>query len=408
MQRLHRILVVFVSLLAFVADVCAQQTEEARTLDESGAAVIVRIEGDGQGEDASSFAEAFAAALLREAQSAGYTASREDFPSSEVEGPRSEAALALEAAASTGLRWIMSAKLRIENSRIIWRVSVYDGSSGALLGADSFSTYAGVSAFPLIDDSVRAAVSSAHDSIRRGALAIPVHAPLVFVSVDEGARISVGDTELGEISEGRCTAPYLPFASGGNLIVRLAKDGYWDRMQTIAVPDSETEIPLKALFVKAQSAYGFNYGTARILGAAAGYRKYIVPDQIYLRAEASIWATYDFSPAASPVLHDELRFGLGAYLFFDPNARFRSSVGFGLSGIGTLFTACDANPRAGFDICIEPFFLTLEWHWPTWALVFESRFPYSLGSGSGFLKQGWLEVNKSGPLFYSIGIVFKR
>lgn len=375
MPRLHGAVFFLVLSIASVADLSAQQAEGARPLDESGAAVIVRIEGDGQGEDASSFAEAFAQALLREAEQAGFRASRESFPWSEAEGPRSETSFALEAAASTGLRWIMSARLRIENSRIIWRVSVYDGSSGALLGADSFSTYAGVSAFPLIDDSVRAAVNSAHDSIRRGALALPVHSPLVFVSVDEGARISVGDTELGEVSEGRCTAPYLPFASGGNLIVRLAKDGYWDRIQTIAVPDSETEIPLKPLFAKTQVAYGFNYGTARILGGAALYRKYIVPDQVYLRAEASVWTTYDFSPGARPVLHDELRFGLGAYLFFDPNARFRSSVGFGLSGIGTLFTACDANPRAGFDICIEPFFITFEWHWPTWALVFESRFP---------------------------------
>ncbi len=408
MPRLHGAVLFLMSSFVCAAALSAQQVEEAQPLDDSRAAVIVRVEGEGQREDASSFAEAFAAALLREAQSAGYTASREDFPSSEVEGPRSEASLALEAAADTGLRWIMIARLRLEESRLVWRVAVYDGASGALLGADSFSAYAGISAFPLIDDSVRAAVASAQDSITHGAADIPVHHPLVFASEDEGAVVRIGDVLLGEVSEGRVTAPYIPFADDRAITVGITKDGYWERMQTISVSDSETEIPLKALFVKAQSAYGFNYGTARILGAAAGYRKYIVPDQIYLRAEASIWATYDFSPAASPVLHDELRFGLGAYLFFNPNARFRSSVGIGMSSIGTLLTARDAEPRVGIDVCVEPLFFTLEWHWPSWALVFESRFPYSLGAGSGFLKQGWLTLADAGPQFYSIGIVFKR
>jgi hypothetical protein len=60
------------------------------------------------------------------------------------------------------------------------------------------------------------------------------------------------------------------------------------------------------------------------------------------------------------------------------------------------------------DICIEPVFYTLEWHEPGWAIVFEARYPYSMGLSSGFLRAGWLNLGDSGPQFYSLGILFKR
>ena len=168
------------------------------------------------------------------------------------------------------------------------------------------------------------------------------------------------------------------------------------------------DIQLKPLYRATRVAYGANYGTARILGAAGYIRKYLIPDQVYAKAELSLWAAYDFSAAARPVLHDELRLGIGAYLFIDPMGRFRASVGTGVWSIGTLFTAKYADPRLGLDICVEPVFFTLEWHWPERAIVLESRYPYSLGAGTGYLGRGWLSLGDAGPLFLSVGVLFKR
>jgi hypothetical protein len=63
---------------------------------------------------------------------------------------------------------------------------------------------------------------------------------------------------------------------------------------------------------------------------------------------------------------------------------------------------------AALDLCAEPIFFTLEWHLPAWAVVFESRFPYSLGVKGGLLPRAWLSLNKSGPLFFSLGVLVKK
>jgi hypothetical protein len=145
-----------------------------------------------------------------------------------------------------------------------------------------------------------------------------------------------------------------------------------------------------------------------MLGAAADARWYAIPDEVYVRAEDALWAAYDFSKGARPVLHDELRLGIASYLFFNSAARFRSSAGLGFSAIGTLLTAKGVDEPAALDLCIEPLFFTLEWHFPAWALVLEPRFPYSLGLSTGLLPRGWLSIGKNGPLFCSLGVLIKK
>jgi hypothetical protein len=167
-------------------------------------------------------------------------------------------------------------------------------------------------------------------------------------------------------------------------------------------------IGLKPLFRITRDAFGASWGTGRLLGLAGSYRRYLVSDRIYLRVENSLWAAYDFSRAARPALHDEVRLGIGAYLLFDPLSHLRSSLGVGGSLIGTALTSAGAVPPLGLDACVEPVFLTLEWHEPTWAIALEARYPYSLGLAPGFLRKGWLSLGEAGPQFYSIGILFKR
>jgi hypothetical protein len=386
----------------------AAPTGEAR-LDESRAVVIIAAEGTGT--LAARFAEALAEALEREAASAGIAASRA--PADAATGPdSSEPAAARAASAASGARWAMMASARVEGTRILWRASIYDGESGSLVGADAFSAYAGLSALALIDASAASAVGAARGAMSRQAAAgeaalRPIDRRLRFASPDEGAVLSIGDHPLGAIELGELEARYFAFAPGSGIAVRIQKNGYWPRTQVVKV-SGEEPIGLKPLFRETRSAFGASWGTGRLLGVAGSYRRYLLSDRVYLRAEDSLWAAYDFSKAARPALHDELRLGIGAYLLFDPLARFRVSAGIGGSLIGTFLTSAGAEPRLGLDACIEPVFFTLEWHEPTWAIAFEARYPYSLGLAPGFLRKGWLSLGEAGPQFYSIGILFKR
>lgn len=389
------------------ADALAGQ-DAAATLDKSRAVVASLVEGDGSREEAGQFAEALAVALVRAADAAGFSVTREDAPPRARAGEASDPELAISLAASTGARWIMIAAAGVQDSRALWRASVYDGSSGAVVGSDSFSAYAGLSALAFIEVSAEKAIESALAAISASDAPEPVLVGLSFASPDGGARVGAGETLFGEIADGRLDAPYFPFIEGSELSVRIEKEGYWPRTQSIRVSGNAEDIQLKPLYRATRVAYGANYGTARILGAAGFFRKYLIPDQVYAKAEFSLWAAYDFSAASRPVLHDELRLGMGAYLFFDPMARFRVSVGTGVSSIGTFLTAKYAEPRLGLDICVEPVFFTLEWHWPEWAIVLESRYPYSLGADTGFLKRGWLSLGDAGPQFLSVGVLFKR
>jgi hypothetical protein len=381
----------------------------AARLDQSRAVVVAVAEGTEP--LAARFADALAAALEREAASAGIVASRASEGADAGSGS-SEPERARAASAASGARWAMMASSRIEGTRILWRASIYDGGSGILVGADAFSAYAGLSALALIDASASSAVAAARRAISRQALSgeaepKPIEWRLRFSSPDEGAVLSLGERPLGTIELGAIEAPYFPFAPGSDIAVRIEKDGYWPRTQDVKASGNEP-IGLKPLFRITRDAFGASWGTGRLLGLAGSYRRYLVPDRIYLRVENSLWAAYDFSRAARPALHDELRLGIGAYLLFDPLSHFRSSVGVGGSLIGTALTSAGAEPPLGLDGCVEPVFLTLEWHEPTWAIAFEARYPYSLGLAPGFLRKGWLSLGEAGPQFYSIGILFKR
>jgi hypothetical protein len=412
MRRLSRACLAMSASLALAAPrhAAAQEPGAGPALD-PGRAVVVAVVEDGQAEGmAARFAEALAEALAKEAEAAGYEASRVPGISS---APNGESEAARMAAADAGARWSMIASARLDGTRILWRASVYDGSSGSLMGADSFSAYAGLSALALIGSSAANAVGAAAQSIAQSrsseaSAPPPIAGRLRFSSPDEGAFVYIGDRLLGAVEGGELEARYFPFRPGSEIVVRIEKDGRWPRTQKVKAAEGGGAIRLKPLFRESAIAYGGSYGTGRILGAAGSIRQYLSPDLIYLRAEASLWASYDFSGAARPVLHDEIRLGLGAYILFDPLSRFRASVGTGMSAIGTALTARDADPRTGIDICLEPVFFTLEWHEPAWALVFEARYPYSLGAASGFLRRGWLSLGNAGPQFYSIGILFKR
>jgi hypothetical protein len=384
----------------------------AQTLD-AGRAVLLEagslIPSEKSVPDDASFLLALGSALENEAQARGLAVSKADFGEGTPEPQE-----ALQAAAVSGARWALVARASIEeDNRVVWRASIYDGQNGGLLGSDAFSSYAGLSALPLIDTSAKRAFTAAWLAKETENKPLPISWKLHLASQAEGAVISLGagqgDGErlaLGSVEGGGLTAPYLPFLPGTRALVSQSKPGYWPRSDSIKIGKSDSLIALPPLYKITKSAFSLDYGFGRLLGIEASYRYYPLPDALYLQAAEALWAAYDFLPGSSPVYHEEVRLGAAFSPFFSPNVPLRLSIGSGVSSIATYIPQQGFNPPYFFDFLIEPVFFTVELHFPERAFFVECRLPYSLGAASGLLGQGWVGLNGSAPLF-TAGVLWK-
>jgi len=104
---------------------------------------------------------------------------------------------------------------------------------------------------------------------------------------------------------------------------------------------------------------------------------------VFLKRKTPYGITQRFTRGSSPVFHDELRFGVGAYLQARVDAAFRYSLGLGASAIGTVLLNAPGYTTvpAALDLTFEPLWMTLEYHFPRWAIILEDKIPYSLGTG---------------------------
>jgi len=328
---------------------------------------------------------------------------------------RGEPELAAEAGSAAGVPWVLVVRSTLDGRSLSWRIAVYDAAQGSLRAGDAYSAFAGLSALPIVDDSARAV---AH-AWKTATLVSTDELSLValgqrFVSKDSGVSVRYGSAagdayrEAGTVTDGELVAAYAPFATGAPVHLEVYRDGYWTKDLVLTKGVTEKAVKLPRLQRVAGSAWGASTGFGRLLGAAVLYRWYPLPDRLFLKAENAFWTASDFLPGSSLVLHDEVRLGVGAYLQAEPDAVFRYALGTGFSAIGTLLTdAPGYESPAGVDLTLEPFWFTQEYHFPAWALVLEERFPYSLGLDGGFLEQGWLSMNNMGPLFLSVGVLFK-
>ena len=383
----------------------------AQTLD-AGRAVLLEAgsrafsEASAPADD--SFLLALGSALEREAEARGLSVTKAAFSEGMPEPPA-----CARAAAGSGARWALVARASIgANNRVVWRASIYDGQDGGLLGSDAFSSYAGLSALPLIEASARRVFTAAWLAKETENRSLPIAWKLRLTSRAEGAAVSLGDGQwegekvaLGTIEDGSLTAPYLPFLPGTKVLVSQSMPNYWPRSDSLKIGKSDSLIALPPLYRITKSAFSLDYGFGRLLGIEATYRYYPLPDALYLQAAEALWAAYDFLPGSSPVYHEEVRVGAAFYPLFSPNAPLRLSIGSGCSSIMTYVAQSDFENPVFFDFLIEPVFFTIELHFPQRAFFIEGRFPYSLGADSGLLPQGWANL-KGAPLL-SAGVLWK-
>jgi hypothetical protein len=363
------------------------------------------LEGDAA---ARSLAEPFAATLRNSFASA---AEARGFAVAQL--PGSEKDIASEAR-NFNEDWYARIFVAVQNERLSYRIEVYSSWSGDLVAADSFSAYAGPTAFPLIDDSasrvaerLTAYVLAPEDSPRR-----PVSYRITIISANEGARVTIGPPEeklsvtAGTIKDGRLTLPYYPFARGSTVRLYLSQKGR--RAEILRVHLGEAAPVVRAPPLEAQSYQDLFVGTGsgRLLGIQVGYRRYISPQWIFLFVDDHLFAGYDFLPGSSPFLHEELWTGVGSYLVLGPESPFRFGFQVGLGYLFSYSTVPEAQRRLYFDVALLPVYLFFERSVAHNAALWMSvSSAFSLGTdSSGILGREWIG---NGPPSLGAGVVWR-
>lgn len=358
--------------------------------------------------DAEPFAVPLAAALLRELSAEGF---KTELRPGSLNPSVSDAELASSLSAAARARWAGIARCEMDGRRLVWRVSVYDALDGALVASDSQGAFPGLSALPLLDQSASSVARDAWAQRERVIPGEPLEYRLRFSSRDEGARVSFGTgegaREAGIIENGALLAPFTAFRAGDPVVVTVSREGWWPRVFVFRPGTEDEVLELPRLMPRANRMVSLGISTTRLLGAQAEYRHFLSDDAVFLRAADSLWLQYTFTPGSIPVLHNEVRLGIGTYLFLPRDSRFRIAVSTGFSGILTLAFPGDLEDKLYFDATFDAFSLSLEWHTPgTWMFFLEQRYPYSLGLDSGLLARGW--VPSDGPPIILTAGVMKR
>ncbi|WP_304224605.1 hypothetical protein, partial [Gracilinema caldarium] len=320
----------------------------------------------------------------------------------------------VDAAVDAGIqqtsRWVFTVDLVLEAQRLSWRMAVYDAERKSLRFSEIYAAYPGLSVLPALDEAVARLLQGWKQAIAQDAEVRDLtERSQVFKGKQNSVEVwygSHGEGILaGTLRSGTLEALYLPFPEKSSLYVEVYKDGYWPK--SLVLPQGVTDQPVQLpnLQKKAVHAWGLGTGLGKLLGATYLYRFYPLPDRLYFRFDNALWAGYAFLPGAIPIFHDEVRFGLGLYLQHRNDSPLRASIGAGASGIFSVIPPLEgAQARSALDILLDPLWVSLEWHFPTWAIIYEYRLPYA--TGSGFINQGWLSAGEVGP-FISVGVLIK-
>jgi hypothetical protein len=414
---------ILMALLLSVSVVQASaQDSGASTGRLADAVAIIAYSADAE---AASFAEALATALGAELSGIGLEYGR--MPSGGPSSIGSPAASTAAAGASIlggdaddaslatsvfsdGTRWAALLRCSVDNKRLLWRVSVYDGIDGALVASESRSAFAGLSVMPELEASA-ARIALELDSLRNRVLpAAFIDYRIRLLSPDEEARVDIGsgpDARMaGSIEGGQLVMPFVAFVADQPITLQVSRDAFWPRTVEIKPGVSDLALELKPLMLRSRHALSIGMGWNRLFGVSLDYRFYILEDALFLRAGNHIWLQGDSSADALPLVHDEARLGLGAYLLRPHDARLRIAAGSGVAGIATLMFPDALVKKTYLDLALDALWFSLEWHWPRMAVYMEERVTYVLATDTGLLRAGWLEPGNS-PVALSAGVMFK-
>jgi len=359
-------------------------------------------------EAASSFAGTLAAAMMRELADSGF--GQTDTYNGKLDAALTDVELARTLFAEGTARWAAVIRCSLDNRRVLWRLSVYDRLDGALVASDARAAFAGLSALSLMDESATLVAEAASALRGRTAPGAPIEYRIRFSSPDEGAAVAFGSgsssRQLGTIAGGELVAPYAAFESEVAIVATVSKDGYWTHAHTFKPGLADEPVALPALMPRTRHSLSAGTTIGRLVGLAADYRYHLFSDSVFLRASDQAWFQFAQGDGSLATLHDELRLGLGAYLFLPRPSKFRIAAGTGISGIGSVVRSSTDPSELYFDLSLDAVWVSYEWHLPQVAFFFEHRTAYSFGIDAGLLRRGWWQAVHA-PMLLTAGAMIK-
>jgi hypothetical protein len=319
-------------------------------------------------------------------------------------------------ALAAGARWAAVASFEIEDKRLSYTLSVYDAKASALIASAGFSTYAGITSLPLMDSSaltVASKTAAYRDAPPPDFNQAPIPYRISLISHDEGASVYIGEAGspgsrlVGTIKEGSLLIPYIPFKKGTKIILNLTDKNKRPVCILVELGAEPPTIVAPALAKPEKENFLLGTGPGRLLGLGGTYRVFFRPDWSFFFVNERIFAGYDFSSSSSPLWHFETWEGLGWYLVFPPESRFRAGacVGWGLLASLSSASSPTSDNSLFMDYALLPIELFFEYRVGAGPSVFFSyRSAYSVSS-SGLLGRGWMDNN--GPDL-TLGVLWRR
>jgi hypothetical protein len=322
----------------------------------------------------------------------------------------------LSGSAAAGLARGISADMAVSGSyalvtadgdqRIALSLQCWDAATGQLLAglqrATRFDLAFYISLHDWVADLVRSLQSGDAVPTQAAAAANPAPMPaeITFVSRDEGMAVLIaGDTRAGVIADGKLTFPVGSMAVGTPLQVIKQKSGYHESAQTVKAAPQVTLTPLAKEHI---SAAELIWTTGQMAGLGAALRGYVVPDSFYVYAGDYLYVQTPVVPALRAILHDDLYFGFGAYLFFPPDAPLRLSLATGAGLIWSHFSQPGMPVYTDFYLDVASW--TLETRILGPILFLRQDYKYTLGISTNLAGRGW--PVKGFPLT-TIGVLFQ-
>jgi hypothetical protein len=358
-------------------------------------------------DDAAAFGSALDSALEQALLEKGFAVKRSPEPLPQGGDPRDAAPLALD----SGSGWAAMASVDLSDKRLACSVNIYDARDSALAASAGFSSYAGLSALPMMAEAAKSAAEKAaayrSSTVREAGNQVPYR--ITLNSPDEGAIVSIGaagslgSRELGSIAGGSLVLPYLSLEKGSTIVLSLSAKNRISLDLPVKLGDEAPTVEAPAMKSLATEEFLVGTGPGHLLGAESTYRIFINPDWSFFYTNQRLFAGYDFTKGSVPVLHFESWTGLGWYLVFPPESAFRLGA---CVGGGVMLSASSAKLDSLFvDVAIIPIQVFMEYRLPRGpTLWYSMRGAYSLGAG-GLLGQGW--IGGSGPDL-SAGVLWRR
>src|SRR5690606_17313519 len=114
-------------------------------------------------------------------------------------GTISERELAFDLALRAGRRFLALSFVTIENSRLLWRASLYDAVTRTLLSSAGGVSFAGLSVLPLLTESAGLVAGQAVAAIREYSLEGLIEYQLALRGSQDGATVYLGSGTEGRI-----------------------------------------------------------------------------------------------------------------------------------------------------------------------------------------------------------------